>query len=144
LQIRYCGGCNPFIDRVSLADEVRAALARQAPEASASGASGADRAVSGEASANGGVPSAGDRQAVHRPATLLYVSGCPRACASDHRLSIGEDPAAIVVAGEHVDATPTIAADISPTVIRRLTSPAAPPHPDHSDDVHHDDVAHKG
>jgi hypothetical protein len=107
LQLRYCGGCNPFIDRVAVAEAVRTGL-----NGTAQGAT-------------------------------LYVSGCPRSCASAHRAD-GEDDTAVVVAGEHVDATPTTAADLVPTIIGKLTSPAAPPHPDRRPrDAHHNDVSHK-
>jgi hypothetical protein len=109
LQVHYCGGCNPFIDRVAVAQSVQAGL-------------------NGDAA--GGT---------------LYVSGCPRSCAADHRLSIDDDPATVVVAGEHVDAAPTAAADISTIVIGKLASPTAPPHPDRRPgDHHHTDVAHEG
>jgi hypothetical protein len=33
LQVRYCGGCNPFIDRVAVAEAVRAGLNGTAPGA---------------------------------------------------------------------------------------------------------------
>jgi hypothetical protein len=106
VQVRYCGGCNPFIDRVAVAQSVREGL-------------------------NGTSPTA-----------TLYVSGCPRACASGHRLDL-EEGTAVVVAGEHVDATPTAAADLAPAVISKLTSPAAPPHPDRRpDDADHNDISH--
>ncbi|HSL96373.1 MAG TPA: hypothetical protein VLA35_10740, partial [Thermoleophilia bacterium] len=36
----------------------------------------------------------------------VYLSGCPRACASDHRLT-GDEPGDVVVAGEVVDGRPT-------------------------------------
>jgi hypothetical protein len=64
----------------------------------------------------------------------VYLSGCPRACASDHRLSgadvaaaagagdagAGDARPAVVVAGELVDGVPTPAADIVATVKRTL------------------------
>jgi hypothetical protein len=63
----------------------------------------------------------------------VYLSGCPRACASGHRLvAAGDggdrDPGAkaagggavVVVAGELVDGVPTPAADIGAAVKRTL------------------------
>lgn len=54
-----------------------------------------------------------------RPGATVYLSGCPRACASDHRLT-GDDPSAAVVAGAHVDGVPTAPADIAAAVRRKL------------------------
>jgi hypothetical protein len=45
----------------------------------------------------------------------VYLSGCPRACASRHCLTT-DDPATILVAGELVDGTPTRAAEIAAVV----------------------------
>jgi hypothetical protein len=71
----------------------------------------------------------------------VHISGCPRACASDHQLTgsqdaapdaAGETPAAeaarrrehdhvtVVVAGELVDGVPTSASELAPTVTRKL------------------------
>jgi hypothetical protein len=61
----------------------------------------------------------------------VYLSGCPRACASGHELSRptgdageGDGPhggdRAVVVAGELVDGVPTSAADIAAAVKRTL------------------------
>lgn len=158
LQVRFCGGCNPFIDRVAVADGVRAGLSGTAADTMRAGLSGtaADGGLSGGAAADGGAhPAGGGASAsgadesvtvVHAPdrPRTLYVSGCPRACASDHRLRIQEDAAAVVVAGEHVDAVPTVAARIAATVLNRLSSPAAPPHADRRPaGDHHNYVAHK-
>ncbi len=62
----------------------------------------------------------------------MHVSGCPRACASHHLLTIqrsndgggarrhtATEPA-VVIAGELVDGVPTPAADLAPTVTRKL------------------------
>jgi hypothetical protein len=54
-----------------------------------------------------------------RPGSVLYLSGCPRACASAHQLT-SDDPAAAVVAGAHVDGVPTPAQDIAATVGDKL------------------------
>ena len=54
-----------------------------------------------------------------RPGTTVHLSGCPRACASDHQLA-SDDPDATVVAGELVDGVVTPAAEIAPTVTRKL------------------------
>ena len=54
-----------------------------------------------------------------RPGATVHVSGCPRACASDHLLT-SDDPAAVVVAGELVDGVPTPAPELAPTVTRKL------------------------
>ena len=54
-----------------------------------------------------------------RPGATVQLSGCPRACASDHLLT-REDPAAVVVASELVDGGPTPAAGIAATVSRKL------------------------
>ncbi|MFA5123949.1 hypothetical protein [Zavarzinia sp.] len=53
------------------------------------------------------------------PGATVHVSGCPRACASDHLLS-SDDPATVVVAGELVDGVPTPASELAPTVTRKL------------------------
>ena len=47
----------------------------------------------------------------------LFVSGCTRACASDHRLT-GERPDHVVVAGETVEGRPT-REDGIPAAVRR-------------------------
>jgi hypothetical protein len=68
--------------------------------------------------------------------TTVRLSGCPRACASDHQLvaegdkqagagaegaSAGpERPPVVVVAGELVDGVPTPAQEIVPAVTRKL------------------------
>ncbi len=70
-----------------------------------------------------------------RPGASVYLSGCPRACASDHRLAFtrsdgderdasgpsrAADRPAVVVAGAHVDGVPTPPQDIAATVIDKL------------------------
>lgn len=99
VQVVYCGGCNPQIDRAAIA----AGLPVDDPE----------------------VPAG---------ATVL-LSGCQRACASDHQLvadrsgqagteTAGSAPAqrppVVVVAGELVDGEPTPSAQIAATVTRKL------------------------
>jgi hypothetical protein len=79
------------------------------------------------------------------PGATVHLSGCPRACASDHQLAgspgdeaAGEAPAAeaapaaagaastadapvtIIVAGELVDGVPTPEAQLAPTITRKL------------------------
>jgi hypothetical protein len=54
-----------------------------------------------------------------RPGTTVHISGCPRACASDHQLA-SEDPDTTIVAGELVDGVPTPSPEIVPTVTRKL------------------------
>jgi hypothetical protein len=54
-----------------------------------------------------------------RPGATVHVSGCPRACASDHQLS-SDDPGTVVVAGELVDGVPTPAPELASTVMRKL------------------------
>jgi hypothetical protein len=53
------------------------------------------------------------------PEATVHVSGCPRACASDHLLT-SDDPCTVVVAGELVDGVPTPASELAPTVTRKL------------------------
>ena len=53
------------------------------------------------------------------PGVTVHVNGCPRACASDHLL-VSDDPGTVVVAGELVDGVPTPAAELAPTVTRKL------------------------
>jgi hypothetical protein len=48
----------------------------------------------------------------------LYLSGCPRACASDHRLTA--DGHAAVVAGATVDGVPTEPGDLASAVRAKL------------------------
>jgi sulfite reductase beta subunit-like hemoprotein len=54
-----------------------------------------------------------------RPRGTVHLSGCPRACASQHLLT-RDDPADVVVAGELVDGVPMHAAGIAATVMRKL------------------------
>ena len=100
MKVVYCGGCNPHIDRTAVAAEL--AVGRPATEPAAESAAGlpADD------------PDAGTGATVH-------LSGCPRACASDHLL-VSDDPSAVVVAGELVDGVPTPAPELAPTVTRKL------------------------
>jgi hypothetical protein len=53
------------------------------------------------------------------PGATVHLSGCPRACASDHLL-VSDDPGSVVVAGELVDGVPTPASELAPTVTRKL------------------------
>jgi len=79
-------------------------------------------AIAGEVSrALAGEPAAGQR-------VTLYVSGCQRSCAAGHRAVAGDDEAAVVIAGEHVNAIPTAAGRIAAAAVTMLTSRrAAPP-----------------
>jgi hypothetical protein len=52
------------------------------------------------------------------PATTVHLSGCARACASDHRLV--DESAGPVVAGELVDGVPTPAGAIATAIARKL------------------------
>jgi hypothetical protein len=70
------------------------------------------------------------------PGTTVHLSGCPRACASDHQLvaegdrqagagaegaPAGRDgPPVVVVAGELVDGVPTPSSELAPAVTRKL------------------------
>jgi hypothetical protein len=93
VEVVYCGGCNPHIDRAAVA----AGLPVDDPD----------------------VP----------PGTTVHLSGCPRACASEHQLvAEGGGPAGegtegapvIVIAGELVDGAPTPSSQIALTVTRKL------------------------
>lgn len=53
------------------------------------------------------------------PGATVHLSGCPRACASDHLLT-SDDPGTAIVAGELVDGVPTPAPELAPTVTRKL------------------------
>jgi hypothetical protein len=53
-----------------------------------------------------------------RPGATVLLSGCPRACVSDHVLA-GDD-LTTVVAGEFVDGVPTPAEGIAAAVTRKL------------------------
>ena len=69
-----------------------------------------------------------------RPGATVHLSGCPRACASDHQLTGrpgGDDaeepgatppdaPVVVIVAGELVDGVPTAAAELATAVTRKL------------------------
>jgi len=98
-RIVFCGGCNPQIDRGAVAAELAGPDAGgvQAPEAA------------GE-TADPGAGTAG---------ATVYLSGCARACASDHRLT-SDTPGEIVVAGEAVDGRPTKAGDLAATIRQKL------------------------
>ena len=68
--------------------------------------------------------------------STVHVSGCPRACASDHQLVAERDgragagaagapagpdgPPVVVVAGELVDGVPTPSPELAPAVTRKL------------------------
>jgi sulfite reductase beta subunit-like hemoprotein len=55
------------------------------------------------------------------PGATLHLSGCPRACASDHQLTgSAADGVTIVVAGELVDGVPTPETQLTPTITRKL------------------------
>jgi hypothetical protein len=117
VEVVYCGGCNPHIDRAAVA----AGLPVDDPS----------------------VP----------PGTTVHLSGCPRACASNHQLVVEGDercaygapldepatslsgragagadgapagpdgPPVVVVAGELVDGVPTPSTEIAPTVTRKI------------------------
>jgi hypothetical protein len=83
VKIVFCGGCDPHIDRVALADALRGDGSLRASEAT------------------------------------VYISGCPRACASLHLTIIDGSPAA-VVAGTCLDGIPTAAAELAAAVRRKL------------------------
>jgi hypothetical protein len=54
-----------------------------------------------------------------RPGATVQLSGCPRACASDHLLT-SDDPAMVIVAGELVDGVPTPSSELAATITRKL------------------------
>jgi hypothetical protein len=57
----------------------------------------------------------------HEPALAgktIFVSGCPRACASGHE-HVAEARDTFVVAGEHLDAEPTPAAKLAGAIKRK-------------------------
>jgi hypothetical protein len=56
-------------------------------------------------------------------AATLFLSGCPRACASEHRLT-SDDPAHVVIAGETVEGRGTTAAELAAVVRRELADRA--------------------
>lgn len=66
VEVRFCGGCNPHIDRLAVAEAVIAAIATIDTGTSTSS-----------------------------PPTV-YVCGCQRACAAGHRLRIADRPAVVV------------------------------------------------
>jgi hypothetical protein len=101
----FCGGCNPHIDRGAVAAELVAA-SRDAAE------SCGDATGAGEAGVAAGGAGAGTGPTV-------FLSGCPRACASDHRLT-GDEPGDVIVAGEVVDGRPTPRQDIAAAVRQKL------------------------
>jgi hypothetical protein len=87
----FCGGCNPHIDRGAVAAELAAPSGGEGGTAGAPGGAGA----------------------------TVYLSGCPRACASGHRLT-SDAPGEVVVAGEAVDGRPTPARDLAATIRQKL------------------------
>ncbi len=99
----FCGGCNPHIDRGAVA----AALAAVSAGAAKAGAAAAGAAETGADDAAAGA------------GATVYLSGCPRACASGHRLT-GDEPGDVVVAGEVVDGRPTPRQDIAAAVRQKL------------------------
>jgi hypothetical protein len=92
-RVVYCGGCNPEIDRAAIARELDA---NAAPE---------QTAIAGS-----------EPTATAWPTVLL--SGCARACASDHQLV--DESAGPVVAGELVDGVPTPVGAIAAAIARKL------------------------
>ncbi|MBM3147646.1 MAG: hypothetical protein FJ000_07090 [Actinobacteria bacterium] len=113
VEVRSCGGCNPHIDRVAIAGDVVSALLQDGRPAN-----GREASAGGASSAGGRDGPAGGGTRSGRPPTL-YLSGCRRACASEHRSRI-EDEDAVVVAGEHVDGLPTVADRLVEAVARVL------------------------
>ena len=112
VKIVYCGGCNPHIDRTAVAAELAAGgltAGRPAAESAAELAAGPAAEAAADSAAD---PDAGTGATVH-------LSGCPRACASDHLL-VSDDPSAVVVAGELVDGVPTPAPELAPAITRKL------------------------
>lgn len=53
------------------------------------------------------------------PGATVQLSGCPRACASDHLLT-SDDPVTVIVAGELVDGVPTPSSELALTIMRKL------------------------
>jgi hypothetical protein len=119
--------------------------ARTAPEPQVEPESGRDPAKRADVVYCGGCNPHIDRTAVAaelpldapdiRPGATVHLSGCPRACASDHQLTgrPGHDgahesggtppddaPVVVIVAGELVDGVPTAAAELAPAVTRKL------------------------
>ncbi len=99
-RVVFCGGCNPHIDRGAVA-------------------AGLGAGANGLATAGGSDPAAGGAETRAGAEATVYLSGCPRACASDHRLT-GDEPGDVVVAGELVDGQPTPRQDIAATVRQKL------------------------
>ena len=102
VKVVYCGGCNPHIDRTAVAAELVAELPAAGPppaDLSAAALPPADHDVG--------------------PEPTVHLSGCPRACASDHLL-VSDDPGSVVVAGELVDGVPTPAPELAPKITRKL------------------------
>jgi len=101
-RVVFCGGCNPHIDRGVVATELAA---------SSAGGAASDAAAGG-----------GERDTERSPdcaRPTVYLSGCPRACASGHRLT-GDEPGDVVVAGEAVDGRPTPFDEIAATIRQKL------------------------
>ena len=96
----FCGGCNPHIDRGAVAAELAGG-----PSGGAAGG-GADAELADEEIGAG-------------TGATVYLNGCPRACASDHRLT-SDEPGDVVVAGETVDGRPTPRQDIADAVRQKL------------------------
>jgi len=108
----FCGGCNPHIDRGAVAAEL-------AGDAKAAGVAGDEADGRPRDGAGGAGPAGADRAGRPRAGATVYLSGCPRACASDHRLT-SDEPGEVVVAGEVVDGRPTPARDIAATIRQKL------------------------
>ncbi|MFW6115391.1 MAG: hypothetical protein ACOC6E_03740 [Thermodesulfobacteriota bacterium] len=95
--IRYCGGCNPQIDRARAVKELQADLAK------------------------GGEPVdfTTDRE---RPVDLiLLVNGCSHACLEEAYLEQGGTPPFISVEGEMVDRRPVREDHIPEVLTKRIT-----------------------
>jgi hypothetical protein len=116
VKVVYCGGCNPHIDRTAVAAGLAAGLAAESGADSAAGLAAGPGAESATGPA-AGLPAAGDPGA--GPHATVHLSGCPRACASQHMLS-SDDPGTVVVAGELVDGVPTPAPELVPAITRKL------------------------
>jgi len=112
-RIVFCGGCNPHIDRGAVAAELTGDGPGGVPGSGDAADAGAPAASRGAAAAGFGEDetAGGD--------TTVYLSGCARACASDHRLT-SDEPGEVVVAGETVDGRPTPARDLAATVRQKL------------------------
>jgi hypothetical protein len=96
IRVRYCGGCNPEIDRGSLVSRLKEIIQSEGI-----------RAVFGK-----------DGEADW----VLLVNGCPRACLEEELAEASKSPRCISVEGSHLDHLPVTEDELPQAVWETIRS----------------------